>query len=171
MASRQPTDSPPRKKTKFKCRHCKCPFNTSRGLAVHQNGCAVVPEIRNIHPNNYTAAEFNRDLSSGYVNPHQYRPGLAHNLQLRNIRPIGGQDPPGFHVDDVEFECTQQREDVDPSNTISGIQHLDVGEAKMMMMILHSKMKTVNQNMRQTITWVQTSCLKVIYHPHSRTYQ
>lgn len=129
MASRQPTDSPPRKKTKFKCRHCKCPFNTSRGLAVHQNGCAVVPEIRNIHPNNYTAAEFNRDLSSGYVNPHQYRPGLAHNLQLRNIRPIGGQDPPGFHVDDVELECTQQREDVDPSNTISGIQHLDVGEA------------------------------------------
>lgn len=125
------TNSPLRKKAKLRCPDCRRPFYTLRSFAAHRSTCVTVPEISNIHPTNYTAAEFNRELRSGSVNPHQFRPGLAYNLQLRNVGPIRLEDPPGLHVDDVEFESFNNDDEegfAEPNDTISGLQQANSEE-------------------------------------------
>ena len=61
-----------KKKKTHRCRICKTNCYTERALRGHMIHCSDEPAPKNPVINNYTNASFNRHVTAGNINPHQF---------------------------------------------------------------------------------------------------
>lgn len=94
-------------------------------MTSHLNGCVQVESAPNVAPNNYTAAEFNREITKGNINPHQFCTGLPYRMLINNPGPISQQQ---WQQQCPQNDIVETKIDFN-ADTIGGLQHIGVGEA------------------------------------------
>ena len=119
-------EQPIKKRKKYhRCPNCGLCYPTRRSMTSHLNGCVQVESAPNVAPNNYTAAEFNREITKGNINPHQFRTGLPYRMLINNPGLISQQQ---WQQQCPQNDIVETKIDFN-ADTIGGLQHIGVGEA------------------------------------------
>jgi hypothetical protein len=108
--STQWQSAPKNKKKSHRCRNCKTNCYTERALRGHMIHCSEEPAPKNPVINNYTNASFNRHITAGNINPHQFIANADYLGQLhyypslneqRHIHASSQNNDSTIHNDDV----------------------------------------------------------------------